>query len=96
MSFQSICLVFLIAALGAVPHARGRFRPSGRNHLDAGFDRRGRDKRLSSVQDFTASGTITYYWAGQQVQGPATVRGRGTDQFRLDRLRLQPAGFPDL
>lgn len=39
---------------------------------------------LSAIQDFTATGTITYYWAGQQVQGSATVRGRGIDQFRLD------------
>ena len=34
--------------------------------------------------DFTASGTITYFWAGEKVQGAATVRGRGVDQFRLD------------
>ncbi len=39
---------------------------------------------LANIQDFTASGTITYFWAGQQVQGTATVRGRGSDQFRLD------------
>jgi hypothetical protein len=36
------------------------------------------------VQDFTATGSITYFWAGEQVQGAATVRGRGSDQFRLD------------
>ena len=39
---------------------------------------------VGSIRDFTASGTITYFWAGQQVQAPATVRGRGFDQFRLD------------
>lgn len=36
------------------------------------------------ISDFTAQGTITYFWAGQEVQGAATVRGRAPDQFRLD------------
>jgi hypothetical protein len=39
---------------------------------------------LSAIQDFTGTGTITYYWAGQEVSGAVTVRGRGTGQFRLD------------
>jgi hypothetical protein len=43
---------------------------------------------LSLIQDFTATGTITYFWAGDQVQGPATIRARGFNQFRLD------AGLP--
>jgi hypothetical protein len=38
----------------------------------------------ASIQDFTGSGSITYFWAGQQVSGPATVKGRGTGEFRLD------------
>lgn len=42
------------------------------------------------IQDFTASGNITYFWAGEQVQGTATVKGRGTAQFRLDAVL--PAG----
>ncbi len=37
-----------------------------------------------SAQDFTATGTITYYWAGEEVKGPVTVRSRGGQQFRLD------------
>ncbi len=39
---------------------------------------------LSAIQDVTGSGTITYYWAGEEVQGTLTVKGRGTGQFRLD------------
>ncbi len=38
----------------------------------------------TNVNAFTASGTITYFWAGEPVQGAATLRGRGADQFRLD------------
>jgi hypothetical protein len=39
---------------------------------------------LAAIQDITGSGTITYYWAGEEVQGTVTVKGRGTGQFRLD------------
>ncbi len=44
---------------------------------------------LAAIRDFTATGTIIYYWGGQQVAGTATVRARGFDQFRLD------ASIPD-
>ncbi len=39
---------------------------------------------LAPLQSFTGSGTITYYWAGKEVEGAATIRGRGLEQFRLD------------
>ncbi len=37
-----------------------------------------------TIQDYTASGTITYHWASEEVQGPAIVRARGLGQYRLD------------
>jgi hypothetical protein len=39
---------------------------------------------LSAVQDFTSSGTITYYWAGAEVNCAVTLRGKGGQEFRLD------------
>ncbi|HKV78501.1 MAG TPA: hypothetical protein VJP02_10190 [Candidatus Sulfotelmatobacter sp.] len=39
---------------------------------------------LAGVQDFTGTGNVTYYSAGQQVQATVTVKGRGTSQFRRD------------
>ena len=39
---------------------------------------------VSAIQDFAASGTITYYWAGKEVHGNVSIRGRGAAQFRLD------------
>jgi hypothetical protein len=39
---------------------------------------------IAAIQDYTANGTITYYWAGEEVQGTATVRGMGLTCFRLD------------
>jgi hypothetical protein len=44
---------------------------------------------LSTIHDITASGIITYYWAGEEVKGSVTVKGRGISQFRLD------ASLPD-
>jgi len=41
---------------------------------------------VSSTQSFSASGAITYYWAGKEVKGSVVVRGRGADQFRLDAV----------
>jgi len=43
---------------------------------------------LAAIQDITATGTITYYWAGEEVQGTVKVKGRGTGQFRLDATLL--------
>jgi hypothetical protein len=39
---------------------------------------------VQQIQDFVATGSITFYWGGKQVQGRATIRVRGGDQFRLD------------
>jgi len=36
------------------------------------------------VTDFTATGKITYFWAGEEVSGTATLLGRRGGQFRLD------------
>jgi hypothetical protein len=38
----------------------------------------------ASLHDFTASGSVTYFWAGSQVQGTATIRALGVTSFRLD------------
>ena len=40
----------------------------------------------AGTESFSASGSITYYWAGKEVKGSVLVRNRGTDQFRLDAV----------
>ena len=37
-----------------------------------------------AVGDVLATGSITYYWAGKEVQGTVTLKARGTEQFRID------------
>jgi hypothetical protein len=46
----------------------------------------GGDGALGAIHDLIGSGTITYFWAGEEVQGSVTVKGRGTGQFRVDAL----------
>jgi len=45
---------------------------------------------VSSIQDYTGIGNITYYWTSQPVQGQVTVKGMGTQCFRTDAIL--PAG----
>ena len=44
---------------------------------------------LASISDYTATGSIMYHWT-EDVQGTATVRGMGSDNFRIDATL--PAG----
>jgi hypothetical protein len=39
---------------------------------------------VAAIQDYTATGNITYNWAGEQVQAQVTVRGMDTSNFRID------------
>ncbi len=43
-------------------------------------------KSALSVEDFTATGSITYYWAGEEVKGSAVIRGKGAEQFSMEVL----------
>jgi len=66
--------------------------PKGVDVLIQSVNASGATNPLKPIQDFLATGTITYFWAGEQVQGPATVKGRAPDQFRLDaNLPSSPA-----
>ena len=44
---------------------------------------------LGTILDFSASGTITYRWAGQDVVGSVTAQGKGLTEFRLDSVLPQ-------
>ncbi len=40
----------------------------------------------AGIQDFTETGNITYYWAGEEVSGSVTLRGLGVSNFRFDAV----------
>jgi hypothetical protein len=39
---------------------------------------------IAAVQDYTATGSVTYYWAGEEAPGTVVVKSRGAAQFRID------------
>lgn len=43
----------------------------------------GGQELLTSIQDFTEIGTVTYYW-GDQVTGNVTVKGRGLHDLKIE------------
>jgi len=46
----------------------------------------GGPQAFGAIQDFLASGAITYHWAGQDVVGSVTAQGKGLTEFRLDSV----------
>lgn len=52
--------------------------------LNQSLQAAGGSQALAAIQDFTASGSITFYWAGQKVSGSVTIKGRGLAQYRMD------------
>ncbi len=86
MSVRALPMAFFMAAVASTP-AASQTAPSNTQAvtiLQQALSAAGGAVGHGSIQDFAASGTITYFWAGEQVQGPATVKGRGPDQFRID------------
>ncbi len=91
-AFRPAWLVFsliLISACAAAQQAPQR-DPQAVSVLTQVLNAAGGVSTVAAIQDFSASGTITYNWAGQAVQGPVTIYGKGLDQFRLDAN--MPAG----
>ena len=41
---------------------------------------------LTQFNDLEASGTITFYWGGEEVTGIVVIKGKGTEHFRLDAI----------
>jgi hypothetical protein len=77
-----VCLVFFAIPLKAQQGPRRD--PQALTILTQAVAVGGGPAAISSVKDFTAQGTMTYYWAGEEVIGSATVRCRGVAEFRLD------------
>lgn len=86
MRISGLCLAVLLLSLHS---ASAQTTPAVRDPqaitvLTEAVNAAGGMSAIASVQDFTGTGNITYYWAGQEVTGSATVRGLGSSLFRLD------------
>jgi hypothetical protein len=78
----SFALQMLAQTQTATPQAVKH--PEGVNVLTRCVVAVGGSQVINSIQDFTATGTITHFWAGEEVKGTATLRERGVDQIRID------------
>src|SRR5487761_474089 len=82
-------LVFATTVYAQQPTAPAARDPQAVSVLTKCLTASGGAQAISAIQDFTATGNVTYFWAGEQVQGSVTVRGIGAGDFRLD------ANLPD-
>jgi hypothetical protein len=51
----------------------------------------GGSSAIGAVKDLTGSGSVTYFWAGAEVNGPVTLRVKSDQKFRLDAQLPQGA-----
>jgi hypothetical protein len=80
-----LCSCFAFAKQSSAPPVTAQQRdPQAVALLQQAIAAMGGIAAIGSVLDFTGSGAITYYWAGVEVNCPVTVRGTGSQQFRLD------------
>jgi hypothetical protein len=70
--------------VGQTPSSGVKRDPQAIEVLQRATQSAGARAALPVIQDFTGTGTIVYYWAGEEVKGDLTVRGRGASQFRID------------
>jgi hypothetical protein len=76
---------FLLPSAAQQPSPRSRQRdPQALAVLTKSLNAAGGAAYIAAIQDFTATGTITYNWAGKDVPGSVTVYGKGLIEFRMD------------
>lgn len=86
VTFLSVCLLAPGQDDSTSPDAAAASQSAGLSALARAVEASSVADPNRPVYDFTATGTITYFWAGEEVSGPATVRGRTGGQFRLDAM----------
>jgi len=91
----SVVLLLICMAAVSSPKVAGQTttstvtrNPQALALLNQALNVAGGTSAVSMIQDFTATGNVTYYW-DEPVQGTVTVRGRGLHEFRVD------AALPD-
>jgi len=82
---QVVLMCFGCCTLSAAQNINSPGRdPRAITVLNSCLEKTGGTGAITTVQDISATGNITYYWGAQEVDGEASIRARGLDQFRLD------------
>lgn len=88
---RTYCLLLCLVLFGTLAFSQAPVAkdPQGLSLLNTAVAAAGGQNAFDRLQDVTATGQITYYWAGKEVVGNVTIKIRGTDQYRVD------AALPD-
>jgi hypothetical protein len=83
-----MCFMFCVGAVCLQAKQLNTSSPPNRDEkavsiLTVALDAAGGASAFAAIQDYRATGTATYYWAGQEFTGNTTISGRGNDQFRI-------------
>lgn len=85
-AFLSVILTF--PALGQQASNNGappvQRDPQGLDVLSQVINAAGGLQVLSTIHDFTATGSISYNWGDRPVEGSALLKSRGLSEFRMD------------
>ncbi len=90
MRIARLLLSFVLSPLFLIPSAAQQTATSAQRDAQAvsvlgrALTAAGGVSAVGAITNYTATGTITYHWAGQDVTGSVTVSGRSLDQFRMD------------
>lgn len=84
-----LCLALLIFGVPAGAQTTPKRDPTALTLIAQAVNAAGGATAIAAIQDYTATGTITYYWPGGPVQAKVTVKGRGPNQLRIDATLSQ-------
>jgi hypothetical protein len=84
LSFLPFALCFAIPVALPGQQAKPQRDASALSFLSQVLNASGGSGAIGGISDFTANGSITFSWGGASVQGTATIKSRGTAQFRMD------------
>ena len=74
MRLASCALLLAIVSSSVWSQAQGTKDPQAITLLNSCLLASGGLVAISTISDFSASGSITYYWASQNVQGTVTLK----------------------
>jgi outer membrane lipoprotein-sorting protein len=87
-SANLIFMLFVFSAVITCPYLRAQATQDvqAKAVLTKALAAAGGATAIAAIQDFSATGTISYYWGAEVVKGTVTVKARGPAQFRLDAI----------
>jgi hypothetical protein len=86
ISVLVLCLAFIsvVVPSRAAQAQTATKDPKAISILMSAIEAAGGVDTVGALKDMSASGSITYFWAGKEVVGSVAIKGLGVDRFRFD------------